>query len=235
MPIASPLTNPQINGQIADLYAQIGSAKSWARSTVKAGGVNVSYFADETETQLDDKKEAVAAGLLKVASKGIALPDTLKVYCTGSKNRNFSSGGNDVSQQMKNCAYQRGMGGGQDPTMVLSPKVLDPMWAASLGGLCTKVSDGGAKGLCAAIVVHEVGHLLHELEAEDWFWGPAAAFPPNGLSINQIADEVSIYATTNAKELVAEVFLGRVYGKNFGKPVMDAYAAFQGPARAKIG
>lgn len=225
MPIANPLQNAQIAGQIADLYGQIGAAKVWRKGFHKAGGVDFYSFADESESEdaLREKLAAMRRSLRKIRSLGIAPPLNIKVYCTGK-----TIIGNI---QMKNVAFQRGLSGARDPAIVLSPKVLDPAWAATLGGVCTnqQVHDGTPRGLCAAIVTHEIGHLLHELEDEDSFWGQMPGFP-NGLSPNEIFNEVSLYAASNSKELVAEAFLGMVYGKRYSQPINDAYRALSGPA-----
>lgn len=225
MPIANPLANGQINGQIADLYGQIGAVKMWRSRTFNSAGVTVTFNCDEKEDHGDDKADAVDKALVKVGGLGIGLPRTLKVYATG-----VTSVGN---LQMKNVAFPRGISGAQDPSMVLSPKVLNYTWAAGLNGVCSQegVYDGTAVGLCTAIVIHEIGHLLHEAEDDTSFWGAMPQFP-NGVNPGSIFDAVSAYAATNTKELVAEVFLGRVYGKVYPPAIMTAYRTLGGPAQA---
>jgi hypothetical protein len=226
VPIANPLTNAQISGQIADLYGQIGAVKSWRSASHNASGVTVTVYRDENETdgQLADKIAAIDAAIAKVSAKGLALPNAIKVYCSGKEVCG--------TVQMKNVAFQRGISGTRDPTIVLSPKVLNAQWAAALNGMCTQVYDHTPVGLATAIVVHEIGHLLHEIADEDSFWGAAVAFNSvnTALTPNVIFQEVSAYAATNAKELVAEVFLGRVYGRAFTPLIMNAYAALNGPS-----
>ena len=88
-------------------------------------------------------------------------------------------------------------------------------------------------GLCTAIVVHEIGHLLHEAEDDAAFWGPIPVFP-DGLTPLEIYQNVSAYAASNSKKLVAEVFLGRVFGVNYPGNIMDAYRDLGGPAQATL-
>ena len=225
MAIANPLDNAQISGQIADLFGQIGAVKSWTKNTFKIGGVTITSFYDDTEHQHDEKMLAVDNAVMKVQSLGIGLPVSIKVYCTGSTNIG--------TLQMKNVAFPRGIGGEQDAAMVLSPKVLDRAWAAGLNGVCTTVGENTPAGLCTAIVVHEIGHLLHESEDDAAFWGEMPGFP-DGLTPLDIYQSVSAYAATNTKELVAEVFLGRVFGKAYPPKIMDAYRALGGPAQAVL-
>lgn len=224
MPIVDPFNHPQIQGQIADLCGQIGAVKGWTKTVFRVAGVTVTSFADENELRYDDKMLAVDSAISKVVALGIVLPISIKVYCTGSTNIG--------RLQMKNVAFQRGVSGARDASIVLSPKVLNYEWASALNGLCTQpdIYDQTPKGLCTAIVVHELGHLLHEIQDEDLFWGRMPEFP-NGLKPLDIFRCVSAYAASNPKELVAEVFLGRVFGKNFEPFIIEAYRALGGPAQ----
>jgi hypothetical protein len=79
-----------------------------------------------------------------------------------------------------------------------------------------------------AVVVHEIGHLLHEHQSQVIFWQNkrigAATIPAN------IAQQISSYlSNNNYDELVAEVFAGLVHGRTYSQAVMLAYQAQGGP------
>ena len=81
-----------------------------------------------------------------------------------------------------------------------------------------------------ATVVHEMGHLLHHQTSASNFYGLQSASHRQPM----VARKVSTYATNNPRELVAEVFLGLVYGKSFDDDVIEMYNAFGGPMSTKI-
>ena len=87
--------------------------------------------------------------------------------------------------------------------------------------------------MSTAVVIHEMGHVLHEYSSPGVFWDlkvEASAAPYNAATGWPAASlEVSQYATTNAMEFVAETFTGIQLGKTYSPTVMAAYAALGGP------
>jgi hypothetical protein len=81
----------------------------------------------------------------------------------------------------------------------------------------------------AAIVVHEIGHLVHQVVAPDQFWlnkrigatGVPASLQPQVSSY--------LYNMNNYNEFVAEVFAGLAHGKRYPADVMTAYNLQKGP------
>jgi hypothetical protein len=143
------------------------------------------------------------------------------------------------------------------PIILLGPKMWtpNPMVPGTAAGLEGGLGQLGARGVAnqvydgtqrffgnpkqnaqaTTIVVHEFGHLLHEVTNPGVFWAIkdeiqngilASAFDPNW---GNIATQVSHYATHNALEFVAETFAGRRSGKNYGLAVTNTYAALAGP------
>jgi hypothetical protein len=79
------------------------------------------------------------------------------------------------------------------------------------------------------IVVHELGHVLHEQMDEQNFWAcKQSMMGPNGDWID-VCNQVSDYAGKGAVEFVAEVFAGIIAGRTYGGGVRDAYRALGGP------
>ena len=85
------------------------------------------------------------------------------------------------------------------------------------------------------IVIHELGHILHEMNNPGVFWEEQQAIDdgqarsPNGAGWIAASASVSAYAGKNALEFVAEVFAGIVTGKNYDATVMAPYRALGGP------
>jgi len=80
------------------------------------------------------------------------------------------------------------------------------------------------KAFAAAIVAHELGHILHAQGSPGEFWNMKIA--PEGfqeIGWSEVAPQVSEYACGNVLEFVAEVFCGRAIGIEYSTAVMDAY------------
>ena len=85
-----------------------------------------------------------------------------------------------------------------------------------------------------AVIVHEIGHLLHESNDSAKFWalkreknveGAANDRPPADLAV-----QVSQYATKSKLEYTAEVFTGLIYGQHYTPAVMAKYVEYGGIA-----
>ncbi len=70
--------------------------------------------------------------------------------------------------------------------------------------------------------IHEVGHLLHEINATDLFW--------KYKGFAKTAMKVSVYAAKSWKEFVAEVFTAQVLGMPLDNDVVQEYQQLGGPA-----
>ena len=73
-------------------------------------------------------------------------------------------------------------------------------------------------------VIHEIGHAIH-FQTRAPQWGALRSSPVNYM----IAAQVSMYATTNNLEFVAETFTRLILGRTFNQTVMDWYDALGGP------
>lgn len=79
-----------------------------------------------------------------------------------------------------------------------------------------------------AVVVHELGHILHERLSPAKFWENKKVGAP-GVRVD-LATQVSSYLyNNNYDEFVAEVFTGLIHGKTYSEDVMREYVAQGGP------
>lgn len=69
------------------------------------------------------------------------------------------------------------------------------------------------------VLIHELGHANHH----DNIGGSYAGSPELQIDRDLIEDEVSKYATVNEKEFVAEVFTGKLKGKEYSQEIEDYY------------
>ncbi len=73
------------------------------------------------------------------------------------------------------------------------------------------------------VVVHEIGHILHEREHRASFWTHKTTWGDEGRPPSTQASKVSQYATKSKLEYVAEVFTGLVMGIHYDQDVIDVY------------
>ncbi len=159
-------------------------------------------------------------------------------------------------QTIPNVAMKTYVGGNPTPVIFLGPKMWskNPMTRGTdsmivggsnpLGprGVADQVYDGTTrffgnpkqKAQGETIVIHELGHVLHEINAPGIFWEEQQAAEqqkpsPNGTGWQNQSVDVSAYAGRNALEFVAEVFTGRIVGKTYPASVMNVYNALGGP------
>ncbi len=194
-----------------DLYKAVHGQKGFDANVVHSlCGVTINFRAGTGDPLAEDKIVGVRAAVGKVAAKGLVLPNTINVYTSSDTN-------------FVNVAFQRAIGGGREASIGLGGKLGNPMSLPV--GMATVHGLGSTSNYIAAVCVHEIGHILHEMADEAFFWSPAA----NALTPGALGGQVSMYAGNNVKEFVAEVFTGLVYGDIFSLAVMQAYRGYSGP------
>lgn len=224
------------------------------RKAVRIGGtaIDLHVSADETAEQLKLDALEDALGLV-LARTGIQLP-ALKLYL-GANCRCIAymgeAGGNrdyvlflgdqmlhktPVAMSEKASGVKGGYGtqerGVADQRYdAMRKKVLSPS-RTFMGKDKYQARKVNAKAI--AVIVHEMGHILHENGGGRQFWalkrnwgeeGGGGDRPPANLAV-----QVSQYATKSKLEFVAEVFTGLVYGQHYSPQVMQQYADYGGPA-----
>ncbi len=168
------------------------------------------------------KIKGVKAAVRRVQAKGYRLPSVIEVVTVSD-------------DSVQTVAYQRDSLGRQKATIVIG-KSVEPERAFNLPpGVATELTPNKKKTskLVEAITVHEIGHILHELNDGDFFWSEDG---DKILVANQvaIAGNISPYAAVNKKEYVAEFFTCYIYGHkkhdtNGNTPALKQYLEFKGP------
>lgn len=88
-------------------------------------------------------------------------------------------------------------------------------------------SKKARRAMATAVIVHELGHILHTTMSPDKFYD--AKKNPGDYKIGTVAPDVSEYALSSPVEFVAEVFTGMVHGRRYSEDVMRKYADLHGP------
>jgi hypothetical protein len=199
-----------------DLYRCLGLEKGYKPAEQHAlMNVIFDVYKGYGDEAADQKVVALRAAIAKIRGKGIALPARMKLYTS-----NLAT--------YQNIAFQRGISGDQETVICLGGKMTTPMQLPV--GIATMVSGMGSdvSAFMAAVCVHELGHVLHEIADPEFFWSAAA----NEQAPSNLVAQISMYANNNKKEYVAECFTGCIYGMKtqFGQAVMDKYDEYHGPA-----
>lgn len=212
MPLSAPAAHvAQLSA--LDLHKGIHGEKGFQRPETHAlSGVTITVCRGIGDALADDKVAALRGAIYKVAQAGLALPNRMTLYTSSATT-------------FMNVAFQRALDGTQNATVCLGGKLGTP---ASLPiGIATMVGGASILNFMTAVCVHELGHVLHEIADPEYFWSADAnsAPPPN------LCGQISMYASLNKKEYVAEVFTGVIYGKkaDFGAAVMQKYTDYNGP------
>ena len=205
-------------------------------------GVQVKIRTESGDQLSKLHKTSIERAVATVTAAGHALPPLDFYLCA------------DIN--IPNVAMKTYTGANATPVIFLGPK----MWAKNpmqpnsgnlvAGGIGTKGQRGiadqqydgtsrffgnpGQKAQGETIVIHELGHVLHEMNNPGVFWedqqaAEAQNASPNGAGWADASVSVSAYAGKNPLEFVAEVFSGIVVGKNYAATVTGPYAALGGP------
>jgi len=190
----------------------LGWCKVLEPNTANISGVNCTIYRDPADPAYAAKSTGIGAALARVTGRGFSFPDGIRFYCTNMNG-------------VLSIAFHRNLGGGRQASVLLGESCVDAGNPGMYAGIAHRMAGGGGSDYCAAVIVHELGHNLHERANEGFFWDGAAAG-----AAEPTASQVSNYATKNRLEFVAEVFTGRMYGLAFPAAVMEAYRGFGGPA-----
>ena len=166
-----------------------------------------------------------------------------------------------ASDTIPNVAMKTYTGGKAAPVILLGPKMWakNPMMPGTNGMIVGGMAANGVRGVAnqaydgtqrffgnpkqnaqgACIVIHELGHVLHEYNNPGIFWEEMSAIQrgqpsPNGNGWQNQSIAVSGYAGNNQLEFVAEVFAGINSGKDYGEAVLAVYGSLGGPVPTAV-
>ncbi len=109
-----------------------------------------------------------------------------------------------------------------DRELYLNPDVVDG--GVNQHPVANQLADGTVEG----VVHHEAGHA-HHFAADPDEYGTLSGQSLSTQQGRAALQEVSHYATTSPKELVAETFAGRLDGQSYGNYLDQLYDSFNGP------
>jgi hypothetical protein len=209
---------------------------------ITISGVQVRIRKEASDGLADLHRTSIERAVRTVSGAGHQLPALDFYLCS--------------SQNVPNVAMKTYIGNNPAPVIFLGPKMWskNPMQAGTGTMVTGGVGTSGPRGIAdqvydgttrffgnpkqkaqgETIVIHELGHILHEINNPGVFWEEQQAAEqqqpsPNAPGWQNLATDVSHYAGNNALEFVAEVFAGTLVGKAYSQQVMAAYAALGGP------
>lgn len=225
--------------------AAIRSAAMGSSSVVyrRISGVEVAIATDSGDTQGSHKVTALTTAIETVAEKGFQLPP-LSFFLSNAAT-------------VECVAFMGNAAGNREAQVFLGPKfvIKNPQNKAAVTTIPGGSGQKGQRGIAdqqydgtqrwfgnpkllaqgATIVVHELGHVLHELLDEQEFWTQhEAATQARATMWLGAAAEVSEYATKAPLEFCAEVFAGVLAGKKYSGAVHGAYTLLGGPIAANF-
>jgi hypothetical protein len=220
-------------------FAMMSSSSVISSHTIKSGNKTAHYstYSEFGDGKGNMKSEAIKKGVTQVLEKGFAIPEIIFRV--------------DSTVNVANAAFVGDSDGNRKCYVVLSGKYWGTNQSSRVRagqgavGVPNKIYDGASrifdrtrqKAFGTSMVVHELGHVLHEASDPDFFWSnkdPALKEKCTVKSSDWIdqAVEVSLYATTSSVEFVAEFFAGTIAGIKYSNKVKDAYLRCGGPVPA---
>ena len=196
-----------------DNMRQIGKSKGYKSQVLTISGVECWIYQDFAEKDGAAKLQGIKDGVKRVVELGYSFPDGITFY-TSSRD------------DFQSIAFHRAHGGNRKAVVQLGNSSVNTAGMVGKKGIADQVATASQSTYCAAVVVHELGHNLHERANEGFFWdGPVAG----GLPPIDLALQVSQYGASNKLEFVAEVFTGTAYGLKYSGTIMQTYADYHGP------
>jgi hypothetical protein len=196
---------------------QVGKVKVYRSQVADISGVNCTIYQNPDDPDCRIKMTGIEDGIKRVVDCGYDFPGGITFYT--SSGPGFQS-----------AAFHRTHGGGRKVTVLLGDSCINTAGMVGKQGIADQVAIGSPVKYCAAVVVHELGHNLHEVANEGFFWdADGGTLPPN-----ELASQVSQYAASSKKELVAEVFTGMAYGMIYKPAIMQLYADYFGPVPSAL-
>lgn len=200
----------------------LSTASAADESTRNVGGVScriLNYGDDNGDTKI----AAIDAAVKLLTDKGYNLPNTVSFHLS-SHSEGFQKAPTEAFARTKNGAV------GVD--VFLGVNSIYSAQALQQGlkeGIAHKLNNYGLGDYTTAVAVHELGHVMHDVESTDFFWGEGDK--PMQIDDVMIAHkQISPYSAVNKKEVVAEVFCAHNMGLKFhGPQVQSLYEKFEGP------
>lgn len=214
----------------------IGQAKTWIRENGSYKGQSYTIFKDVEDPEAAIKAAGVNRGIKIMRDRGVNLPTNLKFYLITDREPEQNPGCVDRNGQLirvvlpngasnarcapvQTIAFKRGINFA--PAAVIFIKTTKPTSPQAISGTGFANLDK-----TTITTIHEVGHILHERNAGEFFWilkGAADETP------NPISQYGAGRGNIGRLEFVAEVFAASVIGMpNLGRFEAE-YRRYRGP------
>lgn len=169
-------------------------------------------FKDASDPDIAVKVAAVHRAVKIITDKGLRIPAGLRVYCINKNTPNVST-----------QAWKRSINFAPAANIVLV-KIEATVDSLSAHADYFKGFDGLDKSTIT--MIHEIGHILHERHAGEFFWTTATVGDVKNPGL--MKQQISVYATRTKKEFVAEMFTGLVLGMKFFPGYWAEYREYRG-------
>jgi hypothetical protein len=199
--------------------------------TFTVGGVAMTITYNKSDVNFQARFEMFKAAIEKVQSAGYTVP---------SFTVNMPKFGRQISvtadcEIKASGAVERAMFVAPNQIVLSSEGINNPI-DSKTGGDEYAFSSTGFDPSGVATIVHEIGHALHRHQNggryhELSFTALKSIKGDDNMTAINFEKVVSKYGSQKPRELVAEVFLGLVYGKKYPGQLMEAYNAFGGPTQ----
>lgn len=222
-------------GETGELTAEHSSGASGATDVAHrtVGSTRLTVHSDPSDPKRAERLAQLEQAITKVQAAGYQVPALSAYFPKYGRGLVVSEGGVTTQPGKLNRAEYI-----PPDAVVASPEIMDnPLDNRMADGrptyLSTEVDPSGV-----GTMVHELGHFLHYHQNQRRFHdlvGTQFAGSTGGRHHGNAALSVSAYAAQNPREFIAEVFLGRVYGRDYPEDVMEMYHAFGGPEPSEAG
>jgi hypothetical protein len=233
------LTGKTMYPELKNVTEPNGNPDAVKETAMDIGGVRMLVEHNASDVNLEERLKLIKEAVAKVTAAGMTLPP-MRVHLP-KYGRSLKLKATEGAQGQISCedADKSSRAVFVPPDfMHLSSELIGTPNVSKVKNKVTgadeyQFSSTGFDPSGAATIVHEMGHALHFTTAPAKFhglWGTTfSGNAPSGKATGLVATtEVSQYGS-KPREFVAEVFLGLVYGKEFGEDVMSMYRSFGGP------
>jgi hypothetical protein len=218
MPQQSVLDSMAVRKQGHMTTVSAGGAATGTARNIRGIGCRIYDYGDDAA---DAKLAAIDAAVALLVEKGYALPKTITFHLSS----HFEGMAKAPTE-----AFARAKDGSVAVEVFLGLNAIYSAPTAQSEGIAHKVKQYGIGDYTTTVVVHELGHVMHDTESPDYFWSAEAGAGLKGGDVGVAFSQISAYAASNPKEVVAEVFAAHNMGLKFsGSEVYALYQKFAGP------
>lgn len=225
------------DGKLAQTYrAKTGMMTFTYQAYNGPGGAMMSIGSENGDPLAQLKRTSIDKALQVLAAKGFGLPP-ITFLCSATEGVPCIACMGNLRGEAEYTIFMGPKTGQHNPQIQLNG-IEGGLGKDPGRGVADQVYDGTQRwfgdpkmhGHAATVVIHEVGHILHEMNQPETFWTfkLGAQDPSITLKAANNGTAVSMYAMTNPLEFVAETFAANLSGKSFDTGVSNFYREIGG-------